>query len=199
MTPVGAVTTIDYDYGSAVVVMGTFACDECDHFSIGFAHSERANVPNPKTWIEYMATHDSLKWIPAKGTPKPYEDVPQHIAAAASEAHECHGIGAYRAAVQMARSVVEATAKEKGITKGTLVQKIDEMDTQRLLRPHIREAAHEIRHLGNEMAHGDFVQPVTEEESEETLGLMAEILNEVFQSPARVERRKQARAARNQP
>ncbi|MEU3649471.1 DUF4145 domain-containing protein [Lentzea sp. NPDC034063] len=143
-----------------------------------------------------MSEH--LRWVPAKGQPKPFDDVPEHIAAAASEAHQCHSIGAHRAAVQLARSVVEATAKEKGITTGQLVAKIDQMQAQGLLRAHITEAAHEIRHLGNEMAHGDFVQPVTDEESEEILGLMGEILHEVFQSPARVARRQQARLSRGQ-
>jgi hypothetical protein len=43
------------------------------------------------------------------------------------------------------------------------------------------------------MAHGDFVQPVEPEESEFVLTLMTEVLDEVFQSPARVAKAKASR------
>jgi len=46
------------------------------------------------------------------------------------------------------------------------------------------------------MAHGDFIDPVTEEDSALALELMAEVLEEVFQSPARVARARAAREAR---
>ena len=54
--------------------------------------------------------------------------MPPEIAAAASEAHRCRdAAGANRAAILLARGVVEATAKDKGITGKNLVQKIDRM------------------------------------------------------------------------
>ncbi|MEV4390207.1 hypothetical protein AB0J68_31615, partial [Micromonospora sp. NPDC049580] len=52
---------------------------------------------------------------------KEFPDVPAHIAETADEAHRCHSIKAYRAGVLLARSVIEATAKEKGITNGGLI------------------------------------------------------------------------------
>jgi hypothetical protein len=140
----------------------------------------------------------SVSWLPTGSDSKDFDDVPEHIAAAASEAYKCRSIGALRAAVMLARAVVEASAKDRGILKGMLVAKIDEMHAQGLIREHIREAAHEIRHLGNDIAHGDFTEPVTEEEADETLTLVAELLSEVFQSPARVERRRRARLAKTE-
>jgi hypothetical protein len=68
-----------------------------------------------------------------------------------------------------------------------------------LLREHMQEAAHEVRYLGNDMAHGDFVTIVAEQEADETLGLMAEVLAEVFQSQARIQRRGDARLGTDQP
>jgi hypothetical protein len=65
-----------------------------------------------------------------------------------------------------------------------------------LIREHVKEAAHEIRHFGNDMADGDFIVPVTDEEAYEVLDLMAEILHKVFQSPAKIEARKAARLAK---
>jgi hypothetical protein len=57
----------------------------------------------------------------------------EHIASAASEAYECQSIGAHRAARSLARAVVEAIAKHKGITQGRLVDKIEEMEQQDLI------------------------------------------------------------------
>lgn len=96
----------------------------------------------------------------------------------------------------MARSVIEATAKDKGITKGTLHAKIEALQAADHLRQHITDAAHEVRHLGNEVAHGDFVDPIDEFEAEEALALMGEVLQEVFQSPARIVRAREAREAK---
>ena len=50
----------------------------------------------------------------------------------------------------LARAVVEASAKEKGVTRGSLIAKIDELHEQGLLRGHIK-AAHEVRFGGNEV------------------------------------------------
>lgn len=60
----------------------------------------------------------------------------------------------------------------------------------------VAEQAHELRHFGNDMAHGDFTQPTTKEEAEEIVGLMAEVLREVYQAPAKLERLKAQREAK---
>jgi len=92
------------------------------------------------------------------------------------------------ASILMARTVVEATAKAKGITSGRLVSKIDELATQGLVRNSTKDAAHEIRHLGNDMAHGDIEDSPAQVDVDDVLALMDEVLNEVFQGPARTAR-----------
>jgi hypothetical protein len=99
-------------------------------------------------------------------------------------------------AVAIARAVVEAAAKASGSTEGDLFKMIGGLYDRRLIREHIMEAAHEVRHLGNEVAHGEFVQPISAEECAEILGLMSELLRELFQSPAKVSRLKEARLAK---
>ncbi|GAB3586334.1 DUF4145 domain-containing protein [Calidifontibacter terrae] len=135
-------------------------------------------------------------WYPEAATGMDFPDVPEHIASAADEAVKCRSFHAFRAAVLMARSVVEATCKEKGITSGRLVTKIDSLAKDGHIRAHIKDAAHEIRHLGNDMAHGDFTESVTPEEADEILEFMGEILHDVFQSPAKIARRRALREAR---
>jgi hypothetical protein len=170
--------------------MGCFRCDNCDALNIAIAHK----------WVE---GRDPLAWLASKRyqewQPQPVEeepdwdfpDVPVDIAAAASEAYACCYRDANRAAVLMARAVIEATAKNKGIKKGTLLDKIDALS--HLIRPHVLEGAHEVRLLGNEMAHGDFVRRVSDEDAKLVLTLMSEVLDDVYQSPARVARAQAAR------
>jgi uncharacterized protein DUF4145 len=173
-----------------------FTCDHCHRMSIGEALD---SAPVHRREIEPYLEEDpygTVKWYPERGTAKAFPDVPQHIAEAASEATYCLSLGAYRAVGSLARAVVEAAAKERGITSGTLGSKIDKMYEQHLIREHIKEAAHEVRHFGNDMAHGDFVEAVTEEEATEAVALMEEVLNEVFQSPAKVARARESRLAK---
>jgi hypothetical protein len=97
----------------------------------------------------------------------------------------------------LARAVIEATAKAKQITSGSLYNKIEKMHADGLLSELVRDQAHEVRYLGNDMAHGDFVEPVSAVEADEILGLMAEVLHAVFEMPTQLLRRKEARLAKN--
>jgi hypothetical protein len=176
-------------------VLAAYKCDNCDRILVARAEfDERPNTHNEAlSWLD-QDEYD-VDWYPRAGEGKAFPDVPDHIAAAASEAYKCLSIQAYRAAVAMSRAVVEATAKEKGITSGVLHAKIQKMVEEDYLRPGTGAMAHEIRHWGNGSAHGDFTEPIAGEEAEAILGLMDEVLHEVFQGPARLDRIRQARIA----
>jgi hypothetical protein len=128
---------------------------------------------------------------------KVFPDVPEHIGAAASEAYLARSAGAPRAAIAMARAVVEATAKDHGIVKGDLMDKIDALAKAGEISEHMREAAHEIRFAGNEIAHGDLAeQAIVTDDADEILGLMDAILLRVYQEPAQVEHVRERRKSR---
>ncbi|AMU64882.1 hypothetical protein B9M81_05695 [Mycobacteroides abscessus] len=141
---------------------------------------------------------DELRWRPSITETTDYPHVPNHIGEAATEAYECHSNEHYRGAIMLARAVIEATAKDKGITKGRLYDKIEALATAGLIRAVIKDAAHGVRELGNEMAHGDFVNPISAEESKLVIQLMGEILNDVYQSPAVISQAQQAAQSRKQ-
>lgn len=137
-----------------------------------------------------------LVW-PVVVTRKSYPDVPDAIAAAASEAHQALGAQAPRASVAMARATVEATAKERGISKGNLESKIDQLAKDGHISEAMRLAAHEVRFAGNEVAHGDLVdEPITVDDAAEIVDLMDAILERVYQEPAKVARVRASREAR---
>ncbi|PMR61392.1 hypothetical protein C1A38_09245 [Verrucosispora sp. ts21] len=185
--------------------MGAFTCAACGRITL--AHLTLENPPydqeeglSGRDVYELLGERDDqLHWLPTRAAGKGFPDVPDALADTASEAHRAMQTKCHRAAVLLARSVIEATAKAKQITSGSLNAKIDALAQTGLIRGHIQEAAHEIRHLGNDMAHGDFTTPVAAEDAELILTLMDEVLLEVFQSPARVAHAKAKRLARTQP
>jgi Domain of unknown function (DUF4145) len=178
-------------------VQGCFRCDGCGSLNIALA----TGMPGDREPLQWLAARKNPDWKP-QPPPRPvavktFPDVPPKIAAAASEAYKCRAVShSYRAAVLVARSVIEATAKDKGIRRGGLADKIDKLYEMQLIRPHVRDGAHEVRYLGNEMAHGDFVQPISPEDTDLVLTLMVEVLADVYQSPARVARAQAKRQER---
>ncbi|MFJ9373783.1 DUF4145 domain-containing protein [Streptomyces sp. NPDC101455] len=179
---------------SKSVVDAVFQCDGCNHLTLAPGRRERDGFSSTTHLVV-----DPFDWIPLQVGKRTFDDVPDAIASLATESHQCLAIKASRAAVALARAVVEATAKERGIQTGSLAKKIDKLFEERFIREHVRDAAHEVRFGGNEVAHGDLVsEPVDFATATEILGLMDEILEEVFQSPARVARLKQQRLAREQ-
>lgn len=130
---------------------------------------------------------------------KDYPDVPEHIASTANEGHIALNAGAHRASAVMARAVIEATAKDKGIIKGSIKSKIDALYDAKHLLEHVKEAAHEVRLIANEIAHGDIAsQSVSREEAAQVIDFMDEILEEVYQSPARVAKFRASRLAKRE-
>lgn len=176
-----------------------FECTICGGVSVGLADLRtpgRISV----TLNELFDTvrGDEIRWRPKLTETTEYPNVPGHIGEAAREAYECHSNDHFRGAIMLARAVIEATAKDKKITTGTLFNKIEQLATAGLIRAIIKDAAHGVRELGNEMAHGDFVDPITAEESELVIQLMGQILNDVYQSPAVIAQAQKAAQSRKQ-
>lgn len=181
--------------GKQYLLDAPYVCANCKRMSVATWAAHEVPTSNPDA---HPTERETAIWSPAHVEGQEFPDVPDELASAASEAYRCHSIAAYRGAVAIARAVVEAAAKAHNATERDLYKKIDGLYDRRLIREHIRDAAHEIRYLGNEVAHGDFVNALTKEESSEVLGLMSELLRELFQSPAQVQRRREARLAKEE-
>jgi len=184
-------------FGSGSALQGVATCDHCGRASLGVASDHSTSGSSYENY--FNATPDeNFEWFPRMGASKDFPDVPEHIAKAAKEAHSAFSINAFMAAILMARTVVEATAKDKGIKTGNLYAKIDEMAKQGIIRNDTKDAAHEIRHFGNDMAHGDIEDLPDADDVKDVLALMDEVLREVFQGPA-VTARLRSRRSSTQP
>jgi hypothetical protein len=171
----------------------TFRCADCGALAVGYFEMDHEKGQTATRWVP----------LPGKGERESFEDVPWPVAHAAAEASLCMQAGALRGAILLARAVIEATAKDKGVTKGNLAQKIDQLHERGFIRAYLRDGAHEVRYTGNDMAHGDFPAAVSHADTEVLLQLMREVLMEVYQDPARRERlarmAREAREAREAP
>jgi hypothetical protein len=165
-----------------------YTCPSCRAASVALVAEEDGDDGD----IEFR------RWVPDKPPVKAYPDsVPKAIAAVAREAHSSLRVGNIQAAVLMARTTAEATAKAKGVTTGNLAAKINALYAQHLIYEHVRDAAHEVRFAGNDAAHGDLVDdPISAEEAESIVELMDMLLDGVFVAPAKTAAQAAARQAR---
>lgn len=159
---------------------GAFICDGCDNLSVAIALTDTDyHAPDKSDW-----DGERVKWFPTYGDVREFPDVPKEIAECAAEAVRCSSIGAQRGAVLLARTTIEATAKHYGITRGTLHAKIDAMAENGLIRKGLAKAAHNVRLLANDQAHGDLEEPVTANDTEAVITVMAGIFAATFQQDA---------------
>lgn len=194
------ITSPNFSGWGGGVRQAAYLCRNCKRLVLAYEgdsnyHSKDVQYDNIRQSEEYRWSPYS-QWLPKQGERRDFSDVPDHIAAAAGEAVFCLNQGAYRAAGSLARAVVESTCKDCGSNGKNLEGRINALAQAGHIRPHTKEQAHEIRHFGNDMAHGDFASAVSKEEAAEIIELMAEVLNEVYQSPAKLRRVKSAREAK---
>ncbi|WP_449371782.1 DUF4145 domain-containing protein [Arthrobacter psychrolactophilus] len=194
-------------FGFDVYTEAAFECDHCSGMSIGgegFEYHE-ANANSFEMTKKFWDRNNASTWYPTYIRGQNYPDVPDHIGKHASEAHKTFSIGAVSSSVLMARAVIEATAKDKGIDGRDLATKIVGLQKAGLIGSQTEQLAHNIRGFGNDMAHGDFTEPLDADDAETVLEFMNVIIEEVFQRPtklasmqAKETQRTQARKAKQQ-
>lgn len=170
--------------------MAAFRCssENCNRLSIGWSVLYQVSAVNI---ARDRLAEGNVDWEPLRIRRPAFPDVPAEIAATASEAHACLGIGAARGAVALARAVVEATAKAKGITASGIVGKINALRDDGIISSLTADASHQIRRDGNSIAHGDIGdEPISQDDGEAILEFMDALLDEVFQRPAKLQRLK---------
>ncbi|MFJ4026005.1 DUF4145 domain-containing protein [Paenarthrobacter sp. NPDC089989] len=201
MTVIGVGNWVPDGYGSNTgFYESVFSCDECHRLNIGGTQggdkpARPEDLSQNRNWWDRI---DPTDWSPKYVQGQSFIHVPAHIAKAASEAHRCRSIDALMSAVLMARSVIEAVAKDHGIDSGNLVSKIDALNAKGLIDDFTAEVAHTIRVFGNEMAHGDFDIDIEAEEADGLLKFMDVILQAVYQAREELRKLKAAAEARKE-
>ena len=190
----GPVPSKRESYGVSALKTSALAarCDNCGMlnlaivqatYSLGWGYNGAASeviqaLEDPRT---------QKAWYPKSVDKYEFPNVPEGIARCAEEAHQAADVHANMAAILMARTTVEATAKQHGIETNGLVSKINGLRDAGIIRARIADAAHAIRYLGNDMAHADVGERPSDEDVSDTLKLMDALLTEVFDITATTE------------
>lgn len=124
-------------------------------------------------------------WSPPSMRPVDTTFIPEGVAGFFREAHDAFSISAYRAVLLLVRSVIEATAKDRKIDTGSLVQKINKLHEDGHIRGGTKDMAHALRILGNDMAHGDIDDVPTQEDADDALVIARFVLDDVYVADAR--------------
>jgi hypothetical protein len=77
----------------------------------------------------------------------------------------------------------------------TLYDKLEQMSQDGSLHPSLVEWAKEIRLIGNAAAHPDALDPVSDEEAADLARLCRQLLNVIYEVPARIARNRAARGS----
>ena len=184
-------------FGDGYVSDAAYRCDNanCGRYSVvswytTYDPSEQYRSGEPELFDRRVT------WSPPPTRRPDYPDVPARIAAAAREAWLAYAHGAQIAACAVARSVVESSAKQLGVTEFGISAKIDVLADKRLIWGDLVESAHVVRQFGNDAAHGDLIEPPSSEEARDVLEIMDELLHQLFATPARSKRLRSSREER---
>lgn len=171
-------------------------CQWCGNMNIAIvqvhAHTDPAEVR------EKVDRGSNIQlWRPTPRTEPNLGAVPAHIAEPAREVYRARDVGARRASALMGRAVIEAIAKDHGVTQRiSLEAKIKKLHENGIILASTADDAHEVRHLGNEMAHGDFSTEVTDEDVNDIIAIMYDLIEQLYVSAARRKRMRERREAR---
>ncbi|MFB2586242.1 DUF4145 domain-containing protein [Herbiconiux liukaitaii] len=167
-------------------------CDACQRFNSAYGVSrvaDRRLVNGSMLSGSDVVTEGEAmsidSWSPPPMRPVDTAFIPDGVAGFYKEAHDAFSIGAYRGVLLLVRSVIEATAKDRGVGTGTLVQKINKLFDEGHVRRGTKDMAHALRILGNDMAHGDIDDIPTQEDADDALTIARFVLDDVYVADAR--------------
>lgn len=170
-----------------------FECDHCHDINIG--HLTHTSTPSDYVLAHLKNDDPLIEWYPANRTAPKFPDTKDEIREPAIEAYTARDNNALRAAILMARSVLEAICKDQGYEKNDkgkdmpLFAKIDAMHEDGVITKALKDSAHAIRDFGNGMAHGDFATRKPEsEDADDVLALMSMFIDQLYVQDARTQR-----------
>jgi len=174
-------------YGDGVGNSVVLWCNGCGK-GVYFQFTDNYDLPDGEVNARVPAS-DVVDYYPSRVVTVD-QSIPEEIADDYKEANRCFDIKAKKATVVMCRRVLQSTCISKGANPNTdLVEQIEELESQRIINPSLKEVAHTIRKIGNWGAHpqDDPLKDVTLEDASELLKFTSEFLDEVFVRPARID------------
>lgn len=159
-----------------------YSCTAC-----GYPNIAEAAVPIEVCEYGYDIEAYIVRWLPVAPAGKDYPGVPEDIASVASEVHKCFQIGAYRAAMTLARTALQGIVEklDNEPSNKRLFERISELSKTGRLTARTAEAATAIRLCGNVTAHDAFV-PIDHEGTEIVIEVLDSLIDDLYTHPSLV-------------
>jgi hypothetical protein len=139
-----------------------------------------------------VVAYEGVHWWPLPGLGDLDPDIPPQVGSVYSEGMRALSVKAPRASVVMFRGMLAQVVVDKGSAaaqaKHSLYDKLEQMSQDGSLHPSLVEWAREIRLIGNAAAHPDALDPVSDEEAADLARLCRQLLNVMYEVPARIAR-----------
>ena len=171
----GVVTLVSNLQFSALYNQGKIVGQETHNYALSFQFQL-----SKKTLEEWIAQWSGI-YAYYEGLPK---SVPQGILHDYIEALKAYNVGAYRAAVVMARRALQQAVEDKGASnKRKLYEQINELFEIGLLDKATKSLADGVRYFGNYGAHpqDDLLSQVTKEDAKLTIEILERILTRLYE------------------
>lgn len=163
-----------------VLNFDTYKCGNCANFVMIFWSPSEDRVSGHGLH-DYIAT----PW------PKGLRDGEDYWPTAArrhwKQAHSNLNNSNYDAAALMARSALQVITRDKGATGNTLYEEIESLATSGVLSPTIKDWSHEVRELGNPVAHANPDDDETSaEDAEDIVKFLDFLLKYLYDLPKQI-------------
>jgi len=124
-----------------------------------------------------------------------WQELPDELRADHAEAWSCHLAGQYRAATLVARGVLKRAVRLMTKVRGSLKEELDSLEAEGTITRQLRLAADEVRLTGNDAAHPDELEVVSESEAADSLAFLDDFLQTTIVLPQRRRARANKRAS----
>lgn len=161
-------------------LLAIYSCVNCGYPNIALIDTSESE-PNP---FDFDPEEYIVRWLPIEPLGKDYPCAPAPIAEMASEAHKCYEIGAYRAAMMMARTALQAIVTEEEGTPSTknLFERINDLKNTGKITARTADAATAIRLCGNDSAH-NVVESVDDEYVDIVIMILDSMIEDLYANP----------------
>jgi Domain of unknown function (DUF4145) len=168
------------------VVAAVYQCPGC----------KSATLFEFQSFSVYGDPHVSLPRAFPAATAIPWDDLPDELRQDHAEANSCHLAGQYRAATLVARGVLQKAVRMLTDVRGSLKEELDSLVSEGVITKQLRLSADEVRLTGNDAAHPEELQVVTESEATDSLAFLDDFLQTTIVLPRR---QKDRAAKRSEP
>lgn len=119
--------------------------------------------------------------------PKPIDErTPNFIKSDMEEANRCLSISAHKATCSLARMILQNICLDKGANGGKRLQEqIDDLLKDSIITKDVRDWAHSVRYVGNDVLHPSKDSPkIEKDDAEEIMNLVEQMIHILYIAPA---------------